>query len=144
MPVVLTILGDIFTIQERASIQGFFSGVWGVASLAGPALGALLVKTLGWRSIFFVNIPFGILGIIVLVWKYHDHEKPHSTDLDLPGAAALALACTATLALVSRLGPDGWSTSGGNLHCSAIGRSRPRSISSVTSIAPPTRSCRRL
>ncbi len=108
MPVVLTILGDLFTLKERARIQGLFSGVWGVASLAGPALGALLVNTLGWRSIFFVNLPFGILGISVLVWKYHDHEKPHSTDLDLPGVSALALACAATLALVSRLGPGGW------------------------------------
>src|SRR5579864_4670283 len=43
MPVVLTILGDIFTLQERAAIQGFFSAIWGTASLAGPALGAFLV-----------------------------------------------------------------------------------------------------
>lgn len=110
MPVVLTILGDIFTLEERPSVQGFFSGVWGVGALGGPALGALLVKTLGWRSIFFINLPFGILGVIVLVWKYHDREKPHSTDLDLPGVAALATACTVTLVLVSRLGPGGWPT----------------------------------
>ncbi len=56
-----------------------------------------------------MNLPFGILGIIVLIWKYHDREKPHSTDLDLPGVGALAIACTVTLALVSRLGPGGWS-----------------------------------
>src|SRR5262249_35101174 len=59
MPVVLTIMGDIFTLAERAKIQGFFSGVWGTASLAGPALGAFLVNTLGWRSVFYVNLPFG-------------------------------------------------------------------------------------
>ena len=108
MPVVLTIAGDIFTVEERPRVQGFFSAVWGTASLAGPALGAFLVKTLGWRSIFFVNLPFGALGLAVLVWRYHDREKPHSTDLDLPGVASLALACTAVLALVSGLGPDGW------------------------------------
>jgi MFS family permease len=109
MPVVLTILGDIFTLKERAAIQGVFSAVWGTAALAGPALGALLVNTLGWRSIFWVNLPFGLLGFVVLAWKYHDREKPHSTDLDLPGIALLAVACTATLTLVSRLGPGGWS-----------------------------------
>jgi MFS family permease len=108
MPVVLTILGDIFTIEERAKIQAFFSAVWGTASLAGPALGAFLVNTLGWRSIFFVNLPFGAIGFAVLAWKYHDREKPHSTDLDLPGVVLLAIACTALLSLVSRLGPDGW------------------------------------
>ena len=108
MPVVLTILGDIFTLEERARIQGLFSAVWGVAALAGPALGALLVHTLGWRSVFYVNLPFGLLGLIVLVWKYHDREKPHSTVLDLPGVALLGLACAAVLTLVSRLGPGGW------------------------------------
>lgn len=109
MPVVLTILGDIFTLKERATIQGFFSAVWGASSLAGPALGAFLVNTLGWRSIFFVNLPLGFIGFSVLAWKYHDREKPHSTDLDLPGITLLAIACTAILTLVSRLGPDGWS-----------------------------------
>ena len=108
MPVVLTILGDIFTLKERAAIQGFFSAVWGCASLAGPALGAFLVNTLGWRSIFFVNLPFGAIGMIVLAWKYHDREKSHSTDLDLPGVVLLGVACTALLLLVSRIGPDGW------------------------------------
>src|SRR6476620_7281538 len=84
MPIVLTILGDIFTLEERAKIQGVFSSIWGTSSLAGPALGAFLVNTFGWRSVFFVNLPFGLLGLGVLMWKYHDREKPHSTDLDLP------------------------------------------------------------
>jgi MFS family permease len=101
MPVVLTILGDIFTLQERASVQGFFSAVWGTASLAGPALGAALVTTLGWRSIFWVNLPFGFIGVALLLWKYHDHQKPHSTVLDLPGAAAMAIGSTALLAALS-------------------------------------------
>jgi MFS family permease len=103
MPVVLTILGDIFTLEERAAIQGVFSAVWGGSALAGPAIGALLVDTLGWRSIFFVNLPFGALGFAVLVWQYHDHEKPHSTDLDLPGVAALAITCAALLPVINGL-----------------------------------------
>lgn len=92
MPVVLTIIGDIFTIEERAKIQGLFSAVWGTAALAGPALGALLVHTLGWPSIFWINLPAGFLGLIVLLFCYHDREKPHSLDLDLPGIALLGLA----------------------------------------------------
>ncbi|HZK81986.1 MAG TPA: MFS transporter [Humisphaera sp.] len=107
MPVVLTIAGDIFTVEERPRVQGFFSAVWGTAALAGPALGWFLIRTFGWRSIFFVNLPFGALGLLVLIFRYHDHEKPHSTDLDLPGVVSLAIACTATLALVSGLGPEG-------------------------------------
>jgi MFS family permease len=108
MPVVLTILGDIFTLKERAKIQGAFSAVWGGASLAGPALGWVLVDSLGWRSVFFVNLPFGAIGFAVLAWKYHDRERPHKVDLDLPGIGLLALSCGAILAAVSGLGPDGW------------------------------------
>jgi len=108
MPVVLTILGDIFTLEERARIQGLFSGVWGTASLAGPALGWFLVVTLGWQSIFFVNLPFGLLGMLVLMRYYHDQEKPRSVHLDLTGIASLSVGCMALLMLVSRLGPGGW------------------------------------
>jgi MFS family permease len=108
MPVVLTILGDIFTLEERARIQGLFSAVWGTASLAGPALGWFLVVTLGWQSIFFVNLPFGLLGMLVLVRFYHDQEKPRSVHLDMPGIASLGVGCMALLMLVSRLGPGGW------------------------------------
>lgn len=104
MPVVLTILGDIYTIQERARIQGLFSSVWGTASLAGPWLGARLVEHLGWRSVFWVNLPFGVLGLGVLVSFYHDREKPHSTELDLPGIGLLALGSTAVLLFFSVLG----------------------------------------
>jgi MFS family permease len=105
MPVVLTILGDIFTLEERATVQGLFSAIWGTASLAGPALGAFLVSTLGWRSIFFVNLPTGAVAMAVLAWKYHDREKPHSTDLDLPGVITLSIACTAALLLASGVVP---------------------------------------
>jgi MFS family permease len=108
MPVVLTILGDIFTIEERARIQGIFSAIWGTASLAGPALGAVLVKTLGWRAIFYVNLPFGLIGLGALLWKYHDTEKPHPRTLDLSGALALMVACATILAVVSGAGPGGW------------------------------------
>jgi MFS family permease len=122
MPVVLTILGDIFTLEERAMVQGCFSAIWGTASLAGPALGAFLVSTLGWRSIFLVNLPTGVLAMAVLVWKYHDREKPHSTNLDLPGFFALAVACTGALLLASGVGPAGhaWAWNVGLFVISAV------------------------
>jgi MFS family permease len=92
MPVVLTILGDIYTLQQRAKVQGAFSAVWGTASLAGPALGAFLVNTthlaphvpaflrpyLGWPTIFWVNLPLAFLAVVVLVFKYHDHHHHHA------------------------------------------------------------------
>ncbi|HVT81565.1 MAG TPA: MFS transporter [Phycisphaerae bacterium] len=92
MPVVLTILGDIFTLQERAKIQGAFSAVWGSAALAGPALGAFLVNTvrvaphfpvalrpyLGWPTIFWINLPLALLAVLVLLFKYEDRHHHHA------------------------------------------------------------------
>ena len=109
MPVVLTILADIYTLEERARIQGFFSAVWGTSALAGPALGALLVHTLGWRSVFWINLPIGLIGLAMLAWKYQERRERHAMDLDLPGVTSLAVASAAMLALVSGLGSDGWS-----------------------------------
>ena len=107
MPVTLTILGDIFTLAERAKIQGLFSSIWGTSSLAGPALGALLVKTLGWRSVFYVNLPLAAIAVTVLAWHYHEQKQAHETDLDLPGLGLLALGCAALLLLVSHVGAAG-------------------------------------
>ena len=62
-------------LKERAKIQAFFSAVWGTAALLGPALGAFLVKAFGWRSVFFVNLPLGALGLAVLgyAWRRNVH-----------------------------------------------------------------------
>jgi MFS family permease len=122
MPVVLTVLGDIFTLQERAKIQGAFSAVWGTAALAGPALGAFLVNTaslapffpsplrpfLGWPTIFWINLPLAALAAATLVIKYHDHHQHHaaadssSADGALQGMvrSPVILPCLITSALM--------------------------------------------
>ncbi|MFO0661827.1 MAG: MFS transporter [Polyangiaceae bacterium] len=58
-PVTLTIIGDIYTIEERGKAQGMFGAVWGVSGVAGPLLGGWIVRLLGWRWVFFINVPFG-------------------------------------------------------------------------------------
>ncbi len=51
-PIVLTMLGDLFTLSERARVQGLFSAVWGLSSVAGPLIGGYLTDHLGWRWVF--------------------------------------------------------------------------------------------
>ncbi|HTS01403.1 MAG TPA: MFS transporter [Thermoanaerobaculia bacterium] len=62
IPLSLTVSGDLYSIEERARIQALFSSVWGVGSLIGPLAGAFLTVTLGWRSIFLLNVPLGLLA----------------------------------------------------------------------------------
>src|SRR5712692_8295059 len=69
LPLTFTIIGSIFSLEQRAKLQGFFSGVWGVSSLIGPLVGGLIVDMGGetWRWIFYINIPFG-LAAAALIW----------------------------------------------------------------------------
>ena len=61
-PIVLTLLGDLFTLEERARIQGLFSTVWGLSSIAGPLIGGWLTVNLNWRWVFFVSVPFAVVA----------------------------------------------------------------------------------
>ncbi len=88
-PVALTIVGDIFNLEERARMQGVFGAVWGVAGLVGPILGGLIVKVLSWHWVFFINIPFGVASAILLVIALHEHVEKKEHALDLGGAALL-------------------------------------------------------
>jgi EmrB/QacA subfamily drug resistance transporter len=89
LPVAFTMIGDLFSIEQRARIQGVFSSVWAVAALAGPAMGAVFVSTIGWRWIFLINIPAGLLGA-VLLWSHRDAPPVDGRGrLDYVGAVTL-------------------------------------------------------
>src|SRR3954469_25024374 len=93
-PIVLTMLGDLFTLRERAKVQGLFSAVWGGASLIGPALGGVLTDQLSWRWVFYVTVPFGLLAAWILTRYVHEtvERKQAVAPIDWPGALTLALA----------------------------------------------------
>jgi EmrB/QacA subfamily drug resistance transporter len=59
----MTIIGDLFKLERRAKVQGYISGVWGVASLVGPLLGGLLTDFVSWRWVFYINVPFGVIAM---------------------------------------------------------------------------------
>ena len=89
-PVVFTIVSDIFPMQQRARLQGFFSSSWAVAAIIGPTLGAVFVSTVGWRWIFTINVPIGLVAS-ALIWGYRE-RRPESQAppvLDVRGAILL-------------------------------------------------------
>lgn len=97
LPIVLTIIGDIFDLSERARVQGFFSGVWGVSSVVGPAVGGLIVDHFSWRWVFFINVPFGLLSGLLLVLFFKENVKYTRPALDYAGTLALTGSIVALL-----------------------------------------------
>lgn len=121
IPIALTVTGDLYSLEERARVQAFFSGVWGFASLVGPLLGAFLTVTFGWRSIFTINVPLGLVALFLVATKMIESRKPGSDPLDVAGALTLALGIGALLfAVLQRTGAGALGT-GGRLVLAVLG-----------------------
>ncbi len=107
-PVVLTVIGDIYSLEERAKVQGFTGGVWGFAGLVGPLLGGWIVHALSWHWIFFLNIPFGLLSMVLIWFFLHEDVERQAHDLDVAGASLLGAAVLCLLAGASGAGLGPW------------------------------------
>lgn len=89
MATVNTIAGDIYTIQERAKIQGWLSSVWGVSAILGPAIGGFFADYISWRWIFFINIPLGMAAIFLITRFLYENVHLKSHKVDWAGAGAM-------------------------------------------------------
>ncbi|HEX9269167.1 MAG TPA: MDR family MFS transporter [Candidatus Limnocylindria bacterium] len=91
MSTVFASVADLYPLERRGRIQGVLGGVFGLSSIIGPTLGGFLTDNVGWRWVFYVNIPVGVLAIafVLLTMPRTEH---HATwrDIDFLGAAALA------------------------------------------------------
>lgn len=90
-PIAMTVVGDLYTPQERARIQGFLSGVWGMSAVIGPVLGALFVAHLTWSLVFWINLPIGVFSAALLAVFLHEHRAPRRHRMDYAGAALLSV-----------------------------------------------------
>lgn len=93
MPLAFIIIGDIFTFEQRARMQGFFSGVWGVSSIIGPLLGGFLVDQASWHWVFFVNVIPGVVAFALVWFSLQDQiTRKEGVSIDYTGAAILMAA----------------------------------------------------
>ncbi|MEG3133762.1 MDR family MFS transporter [Rouxiella sp. T17] len=96
-PVATTLIANIYGPHERAKAQGYLSSVWGVSAIIGPLLGAFIVQHFHWSIVFWINLPIGLIAMVILA-RYlpaDEAKKPHS--LDLAGTALLSLSVAALL-----------------------------------------------
>lgn len=93
-----TLVGDLFGLERRARMQGYFSGVWGLASLIGPALGGLLADHVSWRWVFYINLPFGALAALAIGWGLSEPVVPRrSVSVDFLGTGLFTVAISSLL-----------------------------------------------
>src|SRR6187397_688507 len=89
IPLSMTIIGELYALEERARTQALFSGVWGVASIAGPLVGGYITDALSWRWVFYLNLPFGALAAAVIAFAYPPSSRTSRATVDWLGAALL-------------------------------------------------------
>ena len=97
IPMSMTIVGELYTLAERARTQALFSGVWGVASIAGPLVGGYITDALDWRWVFYLNVPFGFCCMAVIALAYPAARLTRQVQVDWLGAALLFSGISALL-----------------------------------------------
>ncbi|MGG5253120.1 MDR family MFS transporter [Neobacillus sp. SM06] len=111
MPIATTIVGDIYTKEERAKIQGYLSSVWGISAITGPAIGGLLVQYVSWHYVFWINIPLGLLSLAGLWLFLHEHVERKKHHIDYSGAVLLTVAISSLMfVLVEGGGSISWNS----------------------------------
>jgi EmrB/QacA subfamily drug resistance transporter len=122
----LTIIGDIVPPRERARYQGYFLAVFGTSSVLGPVIGGFLAGRenllgfTGWRWVFLVNIPIGVVSLFLVArWLHLPHHR-NDHRIDWPGALSLGIGLVPLLIVAEQGREWGW-TSGTSMLCYGAG-----------------------
>ncbi len=111
LPGTLSILITTFPDpKERAQAIGLWAGVSGLALAAGPVIGGVLVDTLGWQSVFFINVPIGILAFVVALRTVRESSNPEGRTLDLPGQGLAVLSLGSLVFALIEANDYGWTS----------------------------------
>ncbi|MGY1617173.1 MDR family MFS transporter [Geodermatophilus sp. SYSU D00691] len=126
MSLALAIIADVVPPRERSKYQGYFMAVWGTSSVLGPVIGGFLagqgsiVGLEGWRWIFWINVPLGVVAFAVVMRVLHLPHERREHRIDWPGALALVVALVPLLIVAEQGREWGWS-SGRALLCYVVG-----------------------
>ena len=114
IPVTITIVGDLYSTEERAKAQGYIASVWGIAAVVGPTLGGIFSEYVSWRWIFLVNIPLCVLAAVMIVRNFAERVERSRPVIDYRGAALLTGGLTLVILGVLEGGQAwGWASPAG-------------------------------
>lgn len=110
MPVSQTIVGDLYRGEDRARMQGYISMTFGSAAILGPIVGAALVEHAGWPSVFWINIPLGILATIMLALMLREAVERRKVRIDYVGSGLMTLGTTSLMFALVQMTSVSWTT----------------------------------
>ncbi|MBX6353654.1 MAG: MFS transporter [Thermoflavifilum sp.] len=112
MPVAFTIIFDVVPPQRAGRMSGMFGAVFGAASIIGPLLGAYITDHLSWRWVFYINLPIGIVALLLVALAYHESNRHTRQAIDWLGTVTLVPA-VAALMFALQLGGQKYAWSSG-------------------------------
>ena len=96
-PMAMTVLGDIYTLEQRAKAQGYMASVWAMSSVFGPLIGGFFAEIGAWRWIFFINVPIAGFAALLVIRKFSDPGDRTHRKIDVLGSIVLTIGLTALI-----------------------------------------------
>ncbi len=109
-PVGITVVGDLYSVEERGKIQGYLASVWGVSSVLGPLAGGLIIAHLSWGWIFWINVPVGLVAAVGFVAFLHEDVRRERRRVDVAGAALFTTAIASLMVALTEAGTSSGGT----------------------------------
>lgn len=100
-PITITIVSDLYTLDERRRTQSYMASVWGISAVIGPLAGAFIVQHISWAWVFWINVPLGVLAVAGLAAFLHENVEHRERPIDFVGAGLFSIGVSALLLAIS-------------------------------------------
>ncbi|NKN07261.1 MDR family MFS transporter [Rhizobium laguerreae] len=107
-PVTMTIIGDLFKLEERGRVQGAMATVWATSAVVGPLAGGIIVDNISWAWIFWINLPIGVISIIAFMVFLKEDVAHKQVKIDYLGSVLFSISIVALLVMLTETDTSVW------------------------------------